>query len=870
MSFLSSLQGTVLQGYAALQGPQGQPQSAASTLTKLVDRLQNSVQHEDKRSSVLGIKGMARDWKKDVGAVALQALLDLMCKPDAGDDVEMAKAILETLHILCEVEESDPGKVSKTDTGVANVDTFLKTPAPTHGLLALLGLPNFYLKFFSLQLLGTLLTAPPPRPQNLQSYFLTAPGGLGTILSMLDDNREIIRNEALLLLLNITEKNADIQKIIAFEGGFDRLFHIIDVEGGIGSGGIVVQDCLICVGQLLRYNISNQNYFRETSCIPHLAPMLLFPPMLEPPPDALDAFATQPWTEQKVNNALLVIALARTLVSGAGTGKIANQKAIFSSGLTRCLAEIGLASTAPEVLKSEALHTLSAVVRGSEINQDLIGKLFVSPLAISVPEEQQGSGSTGQPEESLQVYRVVPQSSILALVSLALHGPYGNRHKLSPKESELLRFRAAAVGVLEAFFAGNTDSQLKIIATMETPQPSSNPENPFELSHSPGLLLLDALRSLPLFEIGQVDSFTIFFACLIFAHLLRNSELVKQIARNVRIRNEVQEENEPSGEEDERSSLVQLIVGNLMMAQRAQSQANNSGQGSEKSAEWARVMVGYLVVLATWMWDSPHTTDELLSEGTNLQVLIEPVGQTSGVDPLVQGLCALVLGIIYETDQNPNSPIPRVTLQPILQSRIGPDQFVNRILRLREDPRFKDVGPDVLELNILISQSAEESFDSLQERLSKELWFDWPFVEFVKNNYVSIQQSILVDPASSGTKNSSNESAAQNKLIDSLRDQISEQSKTIKALEEKVEAISLESKEEIRLKSLKEEELNAQIEGLKTEMIALSKSQKESEKEQEDLLVLLEEVTSKRKRDKVLMREKGLDVSEDDDDDDDE
>lgn len=61
MSFLSSLQGTVLQGYAALQGPQGQPQSPSDTLIKLLDRLKNSSQHEDRRSSVLAIKGMARD-----------------------------------------------------------------------------------------------------------------------------------------------------------------------------------------------------------------------------------------------------------------------------------------------------------------------------------------------------------------------------------------------------------------------------------------------------------------------------------------------------------------------------------------------------------------------------------------------------------------------------------------------------------------------------------------------------------------------------------------------------------------------------------------------------------------------------------------
>lgn len=41
----------------------------------------------------------------------------------------------------------------------------------------------------------------------------------------------------------------------------------------------------------------------------------------------------------------------------------------------------------------------------------------------------------------------------------------------------------------------------------------------------------------------------------------------------------------------------------------------------------------------------------------------------------------------------------------------------------------------------------------------------------------------------------------------------------------------------------------------------------EAEKEQEDLLVFLEELSSKRKRDKALMRSKGLEVSEDEGDD---
>jgi hypothetical protein len=44
----------------------------------------------------------------------------------------------------------------------------------------------------------------------------------------------------------------------------------------------------------------------------------------------------------------------------------------------------------------------------------------------------------------------------------------------------------------------------------------------------------------------------------------------------------------------------------------------------------------------------------------------------------------------------------------------------------------------------------------------------------------------------------------------------------------------------------------------------------EVEKEQEDLLVLLDELSNKRTRDKQRMKEQGMEVSEDEDDDDEE
>ncbi len=183
---------------------------------------------------------------------------------------------------------------------------------------------------------------------------LVAPGGCGAILECIAENpagplggglgsarsgssAEIIRNEALLVLPHLVHDNPDIQKLLAFEGAFDKLLDVVAQEGRI-EGGVVVQDALEGLEALLRYNVSNQNYFRETGSIPMLAPLLFFPP---PPPAVqggapskqaeqdyarqLEAFAFQEWDEQKVLNARLVIGIAGLLTSGQGDGKRGNQ-----------------------------------------------------------------------------------------------------------------------------------------------------------------------------------------------------------------------------------------------------------------------------------------------------------------------------------------------------------------------------------------------------------------------------------------------------------------------------------------------------------------------------------------------------------------
>jgi len=62
---LTSLFGSRLSSaYNQLRGDLGVPQTATDTIDKLVERIQTSPAVEDRRTAVLGLKGLSRDWRE--------------------------------------------------------------------------------------------------------------------------------------------------------------------------------------------------------------------------------------------------------------------------------------------------------------------------------------------------------------------------------------------------------------------------------------------------------------------------------------------------------------------------------------------------------------------------------------------------------------------------------------------------------------------------------------------------------------------------------------------------------------------------------------------------------------------------------------
>ncbi|MCO5555756.1 hypothetical protein L7F22_009301 [Adiantum nelumboides] len=665
-----------------------------------------------------------------------------------------------------------------------------------------------------------------------------------------------------------------------------------------------------------------------------------------------------------------------------------------------------MSSTAPTSLKSQALHVLASLLRSNRSNQDLLNTLEVSPI-ISIGGQK---GSIN--ESSVNYTRLPPRPAILELIGAAVNGTTSTGNAL-----DALAFRASALDCFDAYVNDNLDARLNILKTMADTEDAQDGQP----SSGTGPLLLRGLSQFPETSTsGQgatyFDAYRYLISALLFAHLVRGSDTAKDMARGLlfgpdgKVVEHIDVKKTTLDEDDERSTLVQLIIGNLTMALREHGEATRRERGAGVSAsksqihgqsgsptDWARIQIGYLIVLITWIWESPSAVAELLKESSNLQILIQPVNQGGNmIDPIVSGLCAAALGIAYEyaptgEGNEDEGTVTRKSMHPILHSRIGPDQFAARLNRLRDDPRFKNTSPDVLDnlgrqnvVNVIGGGAP-----SVQTEEEEGLWFDWAFVDFLKTNYVLIQKSILVDPSSS----SANQASQSTELLDAKRqlEQLQEQQaklarenehltqklkeagenlkveressskqvqsiqeqnekleadlKTLKestalsdektsasstqltALQEQVNKLeqsntketeqrnelenklkliqqekdgmakrlqdALKSSEEAEAKiksaQAEAETAKAEVQKAKEEAAKLAngsvakaaaaapngdnedgeKSKEELEKELEDLLILLDELSTKRKNDKKRMRQKGMEVSEDEEDDDD-
>ena len=163
------------------------------------------------------------------------------------------------------------------------------------------------------------------------------------------------------------------------------------------------------------------------------------------------------------------------------------------------------------------------------------------------------------------------------------------------------------------------------------------------------------------------DPYRSWFASVITFHLIFEDDEAKAMAMKV------SEGDASSGEEV--VTCIQMITSNLI-------------EGMQSNGD-DRLVIGYLMLLCGWLFEDFDAVNDFLGEGSNVQRLAELASYGDRDKVLVQGLCTLLLGIVYEFSTK-DSPVPRKNLYHILSSRLGKDQYVDRLNKLRRDPAVRD------------------------------------------------------------------------------------------------------------------------------------------------------------------------------------
>lgn len=304
-------------------------QSVGETITVLSARLGSATLLEDRRAAILGLRSFAKDFPASVASGALRSLIGSLAKD--GEDVDTVKVVLETLLMLFNPNDESPEASDEIALWLA--DEFTQRHENITLLLNFLDSADIYSRLYSLQLLSAILSA---RTERTEESIFTAPLGISRLVAVLDDSREAVRTEGISLLTALTPSSIDIQKLVAFEGAFEKLFTMIEDDGSLYEGGRIVEDCLILLANLLRHNFSNQSLFRESGCISRLSGLLSqFLKAQEHDADVAN------WAHSQRNRIIYAfLAVIRLFLPRRCVGTSQNQNAFWKHGLSYLILQL--------------------------------------------------------------------------------------------------------------------------------------------------------------------------------------------------------------------------------------------------------------------------------------------------------------------------------------------------------------------------------------------------------------------------------------------------------------------------------------------------------------------------------------------------
>jgi hypothetical protein len=182
---------------------------------------------------------------------------------------------------------------------------------------------------------------------------------LGTprLVATLDDPRDAVRNAGLGLINDLSGASSELQKLFVFENTFERIFNLIEADGSLAQGGIMVQDCLSLMANLVRFNASNQTSFRETGGVAKVAALLSGAKKTKKPRTSIEGEEDDWVSPSKDKNVWGLLAILRMFLVKGSTSVKANQSAFAKFGLLQQILDMAFDPSTAIPIRVEVSHS---------------------------------------------------------------------------------------------------------------------------------------------------------------------------------------------------------------------------------------------------------------------------------------------------------------------------------------------------------------------------------------------------------------------------------------------------------------------------------------------------------------------------------
>ncbi|XP_057997171.1 golgin candidate 6 isoform X3 [Hevea brasiliensis] len=534
-------------------------------------------------------------------------------------------------------------------------------------------------------------------------------------MDMLMD-REVIRNEALLLLTYLTREAEEIQKIVVFEGAFEKIFSIIKEEGG-SEGGVVVQDCLELLNNLLRDNASNQILLRETIGFDAVVSILKL------------RGSSYSFTQQKTINLLSALETINLLMVGGAdpgkdTNKLTNKTVLVQIKVLDYLLMLGVESQWTPVdvrcgmiyiLWPMGIYFTSSPISGSVLFLALrcIGNLIaghpknLDALATKV------LGEEPQVEPALNsILRIILRTSSMQEFMTADH-------------------------VFKSFCEKNSDGQTMLASTL-IPQPHSMTHAPIEedVNMSFGSMLLHGLT----LSESDGDLETCCRAASVLSHVLKDNIQCKE--KVIRI-----ELESPMPSFGAAEPLMHRMVKYLALAS---SMKNKDTKSSSMGNLYVQPII--LKLLVTWLADCSTGVQCFLDSRPHLTYLLELASNPSAT-VYIRGLAAVLLGECVIYNKSGESGKDAFTVVDAISQKVGLTSYFLKFDEMMKSfvfssakqvephkPMTRSAAASMAEIEDVDEQDSSDQNNEDHPILSSV--FDSSFVNFVKRVETDIRETI--------------------------------------------------------------------------------------------------------------------------------